>query len=270
MRILILILGIATSLAAQAPPPGPAPANPFLDLTGKTILVISPHPDDDIIGCGGALASLAGRQNRVLVVYLTSGEVGTYDTSMKPERLKTIRMQEAAAAYKKLGLPDAQHIWMNYPDSQLDFAPLPEIRKQLTEIIRKHRPDIVFALDPGLTYVRYYYHDHRSASLLSADAINAAEFPLEYPELGPAFIVPAVYYFYTVEANFKLDVSEVYERKLSALGEHRSQFPPAQTHYVPDGPAPSRSTLEKTIAVLTGSTKVEQYRVVKRASSKTP
>ncbi|HUJ39417.1 MAG TPA: PIG-L deacetylase family protein [Candidatus Acidoferrales bacterium] len=264
MRSLILLFAISASLAVQGPASSPAADNFFSAANGKTILVISPHPDDDIIGCGGALAYLAGRQNRVIAVYLTSGEMGTYDASLTPDRLRAIRKQEAAAAYQALNLPGVEQIWLGYPDSQLDFAPLPEIRKQLTGIIRKSRPDIVFALDPGFTYVRYQYHDHRSAALLSADAINAAEFPLEYPELGPAFIVPNVFYFYTAEPNFHLDVSGVYETKLSALAANRSQFPPALYHYVADGPAPSRAALERTISVLTGSNKVEPYRRVTR------
>jgi hypothetical protein len=35
-------------------------------MSGKTILIIAPHPDDDIIGCGGALAILSGHHNRVI------------------------------------------------------------------------------------------------------------------------------------------------------------------------------------------------------------
>ena len=42
---------------------------PLRRWSGKTILIISPHPDDDIIGCGGALALLGGRDNRLVVAY---------------------------------------------------------------------------------------------------------------------------------------------------------------------------------------------------------
>jgi LmbE family N-acetylglucosaminyl deacetylase len=268
MRIGIILLGLAASFPAQQPLPTPPQENPFLEFTGKTILIISPHPDDDIIGCGGALAYLAGKHNHILVVYLTSGEVGTYDASMKKEQLKAIRMQEAAAAYRALDLPDAELIWLNYPDGQLDFSPLQKILGQLTGIIRSRRPDAVFALDPGLTYFRYHYHDHRTAALVSADAVNAAEFPLEYPELGPAYVVPRVYYYYSAEPNLGLDIKAVYEKKISALSQHRSQFPPARTQYRPEGPLPQRSILEKTIAALTGQTSIEQYRAVLRASPK--
>jgi LmbE family N-acetylglucosaminyl deacetylase len=235
-------------------------ANPFQELHKKTILVITPHPDDDIIGCGGALAFLSGHRNRLIVVFLTAGEKGTFDPSAQVETIRGTRMREAASAYKTLGFPSAELIWLKYPDGELDFAPLREIRLRLTEIIRKQRPDIVFALDPGATYYRYHYRDHRTAALVSADAIGASMWPLEYPELGPAYRVPEVYYFFTAEPTLKLDVTEVYERKLAALAQHRSQFPPAINHYNAEGPPPSHGDLDAAIRQLTGSTTLELFR----------
>lgn len=263
MRGPLLVFGvIAASVAVglQEKPPTASSANPFQDVREKKILVITPHPDDDIVGCGGALAFLSGRHNRLTVVFLTAGELGTLDPSVQVGTIRRTRMEEAAAAYKTLGFLDAELIWLGYPDGELDFAPLRRIRIRLTEIIRKRRPDIVFALDPGATYFRYHYRDHRTAALVSADAIGAAMWPLEYPQLGSAYKVPDVYYFYTAEPTLKLDITEVYERKLAALAQHRSQFPPAMNHYTPEGPPPSRVDLEALIRFLTGTTTVELFR----------
>ncbi len=257
---LCAFLGLTLSLLAQEPSAGPIPINPFREVQGKTVLIISPHPDDDIIGCGGALAYLSGHQNHVIVVFLTSGEVGTQDASLKPEQLKSIRMKEAAAAYRSLNIPDTELIWLGYPDDGLDFAPLEQVRIRLVEIIRKRHPDIVFALDPGATYFRYHYHDHRVAAIVSTDAISTAGFPLKYPQSGPGFKVPNVYYFYTAEPNVKMDVSEVLDRKVAALAAHRSQFPPAQDHYQEHGPSPERPVLEAFIARYTGGPRVEPFR----------
>ncbi len=260
--VLVFGLVIASAAAWVQEKPGniASPVNPFQELREKTILVVTPHPDDDIIGCGGALAFLSGHRNHLIVVFLTAGEKGTFDPSAQAETIRRTRMQEAASAYKTLGFPDAELIWLKYPDGELDFAPLREIRLRLIEIIRKHRPDLVFALDPGATYYRYHYRDHRTAALVSADAIGASMWPLEYPELGPAYRVPEVYYFYTAEPTLKLDVTVVYERKLAALAQHRSQFPPAINHYTGEGPPPSRSDLEAPIRQLTGTTTLELFR----------
>jgi LmbE family N-acetylglucosaminyl deacetylase len=239
----------------------PVEGNPFQQWSEKTIMIVSPHPDDDIIGCGGALAFLSGRGNRVIVVFLTDGEKGTFDPAMNAVSLARIRRQEAARAYQSLGFADARLIWLGYHDGELDFASPRELRVKLTHLIRRHRPDVVFALDPGFTYYRYHYRDHRTAALAVADAIGAAMWPLHFPEPGvSAFRVPDVFYFYTAEPNLKLDISGVYERKLQALAQHRSQFPPANQHYSAQGPLPSRTDLETLIVPLTGATTTELFR----------
>ncbi len=212
-----LLLLTFTLRAMAQQPAAPQQGNPFKGISGKTIMIISPHPDDDIIGAAGALAYLSGHNNKVVTIFLTSGEVGTYDRALKPERLRAIRMKEAAAAYKALGFSDAEQVWFGYPDDGLDFAPLQEVRKRLVKEIRQRKPDVVFALDPGATFFRYHYHDHRVAAIASVDALNSATLPLKYPEAGPAYKVPDIWYFYTGEPTHRVDISDVLEKKVAAL-----------------------------------------------------
>jgi LmbE family N-acetylglucosaminyl deacetylase len=256
------LLLCAVAIGAAQQPQAPQTGNPFREISGKTIMIISPHPDDDIIGAAGALAYLSGHNNKVVTIFLTSGEVGTYDPALKPEKLRAIRMKEAAAAYKALGFSDAEQVWFGYPDDGLDFAPLQEVRQRLVKEIRKRKPDMVFALDPGATFFRYHYHDHRVAAIASVDALNSATLPLKYPELGPAYKVPNIWYFYTGEPTHRVDISDVLDKKVAALGAHRSQFSPAHEHYEEQGPAPARQILEDFIALFTGSAKQELYRHV--------
>ena len=84
--------------------------------------------------------------------------------------------------------------------------------------------------------------------------------PLEAPEAGPAYAVPDVYYFYTAEPTLNLDITPVYDRKLAALAQHRSQFAPALQRYAPQGPPPAKADLEALIGPLTGATTVEKFR----------
>ena len=259
LLVLFAFVGIG---AAQQPPAVPQAGNPFAGVSGKTIMIISPHPDDDIIGAAGALAYLNGHNNKIVTIFLTSGEVGTYDPALKPERLRAIRMKEAAAAYVALGFPDAEQVWFGYPDDGLDFAPLQEIRQRLVKEIRKRKPDVVFALDPGATFFRYHYHDHRVAAIVAVDALNSATLPLKYPEAGPAYKVPHIWYFYTGEPTHRVDISDVLDKKVAALGAHRSQFSPAHEHYTEQGPPPARGILEDFIALFTGSAKQELFRHV--------
>src|SRR5437667_10674097 len=76
----------------------PLEGSPFQEWNNKTIMIFSPHPDDDIISCGGALAFLSGRGNRLILVYLTNGEKGTFDPAMNSLSPAKIPAQEALAA----------------------------------------------------------------------------------------------------------------------------------------------------------------------------
>ncbi len=69
-----------------------------------------------------------------------------------------------------------------------------------------------------------------------------------------------VCYFYTAEPNLELKISGVYEKKLAALAQHRSQFPPASEQYQSKGPPTARSEMEQMISFLTRATQIEYFR----------
>src|SRR3989475_10123341 len=77
----------------------PLEGNPFQEWNNKTIMIVSPHPDDDIIGCGGAPAFFSGRGNRLIVVYLTNGGKRTFDPSLNSPFLAKISHQGAGSGY---------------------------------------------------------------------------------------------------------------------------------------------------------------------------
>src|SRR2546422_11753992 len=75
----------------------PLEGNPFQEWNNKTIMIVSPHPDDDIIGCGGALAFFWGRGKRLVVVYPPNGGKRAFYPSLNTLSLTKINRQEAAA-----------------------------------------------------------------------------------------------------------------------------------------------------------------------------
>jgi len=60
-------------------------------MQSKTILVFTPHPDDDVFGAGGTIALLNRNHNRVYVVVYTNDDKGSYDPEMSSQRLAGIR-----------------------------------------------------------------------------------------------------------------------------------------------------------------------------------
>ena len=70
------------------------------------MVVVAPHPDDEILGCGGLLHHAVGQGIDVSVVAVTDGEA-CYpgEPWWTPERLRSARRAELAAALGELGIP---------------------------------------------------------------------------------------------------------------------------------------------------------------------
>src|ERR1041385_7549008 len=101
MKATILMLtAVLVSLPSQV-----RAAERLENYTNKTVLVFTPHPDDDTFAVGGTLALLARNKNRVVVVIYTNDNKGSYDQDMTSERLARIRKAEEEASCAVLGIP---------------------------------------------------------------------------------------------------------------------------------------------------------------------
>ena len=207
---------------------------------GKTVMVFTPHPDDDVFGCGGTLALLAKNGNKIIVVIYTNDNKGSFDLEMTSERLARIRKAEEEAAMEVIGIPKTNIIWMGYNDGELEYAEPKALCGQAAKLIRQHRPDVVFSVDPGEWYERWHKTDHRMAGFNTADAIRAAEFHLYYPDhllvdgLKPYKVPLIMFYYSATEANYWVDISSVVDQKIKAITKHVSQFEPSINKYRPD------------------------------------
>ncbi len=218
----------------------------------KTVLVFSPHPDDDSFAVGGTLALLARNGNKVIIAIYTNDNKGSYDQEMTSERLARIRKAEEEAACAVLGIPAANIIWMGHDDGELEYVPAKYLCGQATKIIRSYRPDAILSVDPGAWYERWHKTDHRMAAFNTIDAVRAAEFHLYYPEhllvdkLQP-YRVPNLYFYYTApqEANYFVNIDDVFEKKMEAASKHVSQFEPSASKYRPDWNADDLARLRK-------------------------
>ncbi len=207
---------------------------------GKTIVVFTPHPDDDIFGCGGTLA-LAARNNKIYTVVYTNDNKGSYDEEMTSEKLARIRKAEEEASAATLGIPKENLIWLGYDDGELEYAEPKTLVGICARLIRKYRPDALLSIDPGEWYDRWHKSDHRMAAFNTIDAIRAAEFHLYYPEHLllenlRQYKVPHLYFYYTApqEANYWVNIDSVIDLKIEAAVKQVSQFEPSVNKYRPD------------------------------------
>ncbi len=218
------------------------PEIPVEEWTGRTILLIGAHPDDDAQS-HGTLAMLQANGNDVYVMLLTTGNVGTGDPTMTRDRLAKIRRQEEVDALAELGIPEENYINLGYTDGMLEFANKEEVVKQIVWWIRKLKPTTLMAFDPGYGYQQWHKTDHRSAAYLAVDAARAAEWRLIFPSQiineGLERHTITDYLFYSTtggEANTFVNISDYAENKVRSRSKYISQFTSAFDNYT--GPNP--------------------------------
>jgi LmbE family N-acetylglucosaminyl deacetylase len=237
--ILIVVMLMVVMPMALAEEEEIAPEDRIENWKGKTVLIFTPHPDDDTFQCGGIMSILAKNGNKIVLVIYTNDNKGSLDLEMTSERLARIRRTEEEEACKVLGVPKKNIHWLGYEDGDLEYADPQRLRGEAARFMKIYRPDAIFSLDPGEEHERWHKTDHRMAAFITQDAFIAAEWHLYYPqhyldEKLESFRVPLVYYYYTTAPNYKVDITEVIDKKIEASAKHVSQFPPSVEKYTPD------------------------------------
>ena len=211
------------------------------NLKEKSVMVFTPHPDDEHFSMAGTLHKLVQNKNKVIVVIYTNDNKGSKDLEMTRERLAQIRRAEEEAASAAVGIPKENLIWLGYEDGDLEYADPYRLRGELARLIKKYRPDVIFSPDPGSKWTQWHKSDHRIAAYITQDAFRAAEWHLYYPQhlldegLKP-HAVPLAYFYYSQEPNYEVDITDIYEIKVKAVAAHVSQFEPSISKYTPDMP----------------------------------
>jgi len=246
MRSLLLPLFLTVSLwapggMASAQGEEQKPAIAVEKWSGKTIMLIGAHADDDALS-HGTLAMLQAHANQIYIVTLTTGNVGTQDRNLSRTQLGQIRRREELAAMGELGIPAEHYINLGYDDGLLEFEDRKAVVEDLVRWIRKLRPDVLFAWDPGKNYQRWHKSDHRAASYLAADAARAAMWRLLFEgqitqEGLKEYMIPE-YLFYNdydhEDENTWVDITGFVEKKVNAGAKYVSQFGPGWKNYKPN------------------------------------
>jgi LmbE family N-acetylglucosaminyl deacetylase len=195
------------------------------------VLSIHAHPDDQEFTVGGTLAKWAQAGSSIVTVCITSGGAGSNEytpVSMTRAQLVPIREQEQRQACHALGISEV--VFLGYEDGILE--PSIALRRDLTRLLRRHRPDAVVCGDPTVRFYggTYLNHpDHRVAADVTLDAVfPSAETRLIFPELLDEGLephhVPTVFIHGAQRPDTFIDISAFLDVKLAALREHKSQM----------------------------------------------
>jgi N-acetylglucosamine malate deacetylase 1 len=188
----------------------------------QTLLVGLAHPDDEV-GMAGTILSHRVRGGRVVVVWLTAGEMTEAFGPIPPEEVAARRREQGREAAELLGV---EHRFLDYPDTGL--AASPEAAARVASIVAEVRPAAV--LTWGDAWARGMRHpDHQAAGQIFRDAIVLARIAKRVAPL-PAHRLPVPVFTYrgahsvlpAVAVDVEPHVDDI--RRLAAFYHARIRF----------------------------------------------
>lgn len=186
------------------------------------ILIIAPHPDDEVLGCGGTIAKYGKKGDEVHLCIVTKA----YTPDWSEEFLKK-REEEIAQVVKLLGIKKTY--FLDFPTVRLDTIPQQELMRSILKIIETVKPNTVYVPHWGDPVV-----DHR----LVFEAASVATRPrpgstvkkllsyeiLSETEWGKGFkeFIPDIYEDITLEIKVKMEAMKAYRSELKEFPHPRS------------------------------------------------
>jgi LmbE family N-acetylglucosaminyl deacetylase len=189
------------------------------------VLVVTPHPDDAEIWCGGTLAGWISQGAEVHYILCTDGSKGTEQPGITAQELSATREREQVKAAQVLGVKDV--VMLHYPDGELEDTS--DFRKQIVRRIRQVQPEIVLCTEPYRRNLAWH-RDHRITGQVTLDAV----FPYARDHLHFADLwrveglephkTGAILFWGTEQPDTFFDIAATLEVKIKAVQAHKSQM----------------------------------------------
>lgn len=183
-------------------------------MDNKRVLVVAPHPDDEILGCGGTMAMHARAQADVYLCIVTETYSPDWSETEKPQR-----HTEVCNSCEVLGIKEA--FFLGLPTVKLDTISQKELNDKLAAVVDNIQPDIIY-----IPYGKDPNKDHR----LIFDAMMVVGRPCEqwtveqllcYETLSETEWAPPAN---TFMPNIYVDITETMRLKLKAMEEYKLEL----------------------------------------------
>lgn len=188
-----------------------------------SILVIAAHPDDEILGCGGAISRHSEVGDVVRVIIVSTGITSRRDNisdDINKEELAALK-SSAEKANQIIGVKSLD--FLNYPDNRLDSIQRLDLIKDLEKNINAFQPNIIYTHHSGDVNIDHRivcdavitacrpYPNQVVKTILSFEVASSTEW--QPPGKSDAF-----------EPNWFVDISKQLSKKLEALKAYDSEM----------------------------------------------
>ena len=185
----------------------------------SNVVVIAPHPDDEVLGCGGTIFNHTSRGDSVFVIVATNAALGAPE--LYSQKGTDFVRKEALLAHKILGVEHT--VFLDFPAPALNAYPEYKISLQLSELIKKYAPDYLYLPHPG-----DLHQDHR--------AIYRAALVASRPNCGVNLV--NIYCYETLSEtewspynehqqfspNHFIDITKSFDKKIEAMHCYKTQL----------------------------------------------
>lgn len=182
------------------------------------VLIIAPHCDDEVLGCGGVMAKYKNENTSVFVAIVTNGFIGAPEI-FKKEGTRKVRI-ETLEAHKILGVQETY--FLDFPALKLDSIPAYKLSNKLENIIRSlsinhiyipHRGDIhkdhKITFEASLVAARPI-NDNPVRKIFAYETLSETEWAANYAD--DAFI-----------PNIFVNIEQFVEKKIEAFKKYTTQ-----------------------------------------------
>jgi LmbE family N-acetylglucosaminyl deacetylase len=193
------------------------------DPGGGKVLVLAPHMDDEVIGCGGTIYRHVRRGADVTVVFITDGRYGSKDLlhltgaerRKREQEVAATRKHEAEEALQVLGV---QHV-VFWGAEETTLTATHDLPVKLAQLLKSLRPGVIY-----LPFFLEEHVDHRAVSQVLMEAVaGVAGTELDFDCVGYEVWTPLF-------PNYLVEIGDVIEIKRQALEKYQSQL--ADSDYI--------------------------------------
>ncbi len=190
----------------------------------NNILILAPHPDDEVLGCGATIKRLSDEGHNLYVLVVTRGISKFYSD----DKIENVR-NEALQAHRLLGVQ--QTFFLDFPAPELDTVPLADISREISKVLSENKINVLYLPHRG-----DIHNDHRvvfNAGLVAARPVGGCTVTEIYayetlsetewaaPFADDAFI-PTCFVNVEETLNAKMEAMKCFKSQLKAFPNPRS------------------------------------------------